>query len=32
MLVLLVALFAAQWFSLHRSSRPPAAESGTVRR
>ena len=32
MLVLLVALFAAQWFSLHRSSRPPAAESGAVRR
>jgi predicted nucleic acid-binding Zn ribbon protein len=32
MLVLLVALFAAQWFSLHRSGRPPVAESGAVRR
>jgi hypothetical protein len=27
MLVLLIALFAAQWFVLHRSARPPAAES-----
>jgi predicted nucleic acid-binding Zn ribbon protein len=32
MLVLLVALFAAQWFALHRSSRPPVAESGAVQR
>ena len=31
MLALLVALFAAQWFSLHRSSRAPAAETGAVR-
>lgn len=32
MLVLLVALFAAQVFTAHRSSRQPAPESGAVHR
>jgi hypothetical protein len=32
MLVLLMALFAARWFVLHRSVRPPATESRAVAR
>jgi hypothetical protein len=32
MLGLLIALFAAQWFVLYRSARPPAAESRAVAR
>jgi hypothetical protein len=32
MLVMLVALFAAQWFVMHSSSRPSTADSGALQR